>query len=162
MVGETTVGPQALVERMLADYGLGVDSWAGDIVERDTDRLLMALLLEQRGEADVIDAVDAARRSDTSSDETTADYWSSEGAIGLGDNWTEIEFGGLESSSIDLRITNADVVVRFAPPGRDSADVYYATAESPIVGEPVETTKMWAKTDPSAGSNAKLQVQAWG
>jgi len=162
VTGEVTVGPNALVERLLKEYGLAADSWAGDVVENDTDRLLMALLLEQRDGTDVIEAVDAARRSKTGTETTTADYWSSEGTISLSGEWTEIKFGGLVSESVDLRITNADAVVRFVEPGSDDADVYYATAESPIVGEPVETSKMWAKTDPRAGSDASLQVQAWG
>ena len=161
-MSSATVGPDALVERLLEEYGLSTDSWAADVVEDDTERLLMALLLEQRDQTDVIEAVDAARRSGTGTETTTADYWSSEGEITLGDDWTEIDFEGLVSESVDLRISNADLVVRFEEPGADDADVFYGTAESPIVGVPAKTTKMWAKNDPSAGSNASLKVQAWG
>ena len=50
MVGGTTIGPDSQVERILAKYGLEATSWPDDIVENDTDRLLLALLLEQRGE----------------------------------------------------------------------------------------------------------------
>lgn len=48
-VGDLTIGPGSVVEQLLEDYGLNVDSVAGDLVESDTDRLLLALLLEQRG-----------------------------------------------------------------------------------------------------------------
>lgn len=51
MIGSSTIGPDSQVERILQDYGLSATSWPDDLVENDTDRLLLALLLEQRGES---------------------------------------------------------------------------------------------------------------
>ncbi|ELY63577.1 hypothetical protein [Natrinema versiforme] len=50
MIGSSTIGPNSPIERVLADYGIDASSWSEDIVENDTERLLLALLLEQRGE----------------------------------------------------------------------------------------------------------------
>ena len=50
MVGGSSIGPNSQVERILAKYGLEATSWGDDLVENDTNRLLLALLLEQRGE----------------------------------------------------------------------------------------------------------------
>ncbi|ELY99478.1 hypothetical protein [Natrialba asiatica] len=50
MIGSSTIGPNSPIEQVLADYGIDASSWTEDIVENDTERLLLALLLEQRGE----------------------------------------------------------------------------------------------------------------
>ncbi|MGQ3412037.1 hypothetical protein ACT4ML_07205 [Natrinema sp. LN54] len=50
MIGSSTVGPNSPIERVLEDYGVGASSWGEDLVENDTERLLLALLLEHRGE----------------------------------------------------------------------------------------------------------------
>lgn len=50
MIGSSTIGPNSPIEQVLADYGIDASSWTEDIVESDTERLLLALLLEQRGE----------------------------------------------------------------------------------------------------------------
>ncbi len=50
MIGSSTVGPNSPIERVLADYGVDASSWGEDLVEDDTERLLLALLLEHRGE----------------------------------------------------------------------------------------------------------------
>ncbi|QCC57876.1 hypothetical protein NP511_04890 [Natrinema thermotolerans] len=50
MIGSSTVGPNSPIERVLEDYGVGASSWGEDLVESDTERLLLALLLEHRGE----------------------------------------------------------------------------------------------------------------
>ncbi|AFO58418.1 MULTISPECIES: hypothetical protein [unclassified Natrinema] len=50
MIGSSTVGPNSPIERVLADYGVDASSWGEDFLEDDTERLLLALLLEHRGE----------------------------------------------------------------------------------------------------------------
>ncbi|WP_254763352.1 hypothetical protein [Natrinema marinum] len=57
MVGSSTFGPDSQVERILAKYGLEATSWPDDLVENDTNRLLLAQLLEQRGE-NALEAID--------------------------------------------------------------------------------------------------------
>jgi hypothetical protein len=43
-------GPKAQLELLLREYGLNADDWQADIFESDSERLLMALLQEVRGE----------------------------------------------------------------------------------------------------------------
>ncbi|ELY71093.1 hypothetical protein C489_02026 [Natrinema versiforme JCM 10478] len=56
-MGSSTIGPDSPIERVLEDYGVGASSWSEDLVESDTERLLLALLLEQRGE-NALEALD--------------------------------------------------------------------------------------------------------
>ncbi|ELY68141.1 hypothetical protein C489_09065 [Natrinema versiforme JCM 10478] len=58
MMGSSTIGPDSPIERVLEDYGVGASSWSEDLVESDTERLLLALLLEQRGE-NALEAIDS-------------------------------------------------------------------------------------------------------
>ncbi|WP_435362749.1 hypothetical protein [Haloarchaeobius sp. DYHT-AS-18] len=154
-----TPGPNGQVEQLLGEYGLGANSWASDIVQSDTDRLLMALLLEQRDQ-DLIDALDQAN-DEYGDTEKTATY--ATGSETADQEWSEpIEFGFV-SSSIDLRVSNADIEVAFADPSKsENIGVPYSTSESPIIGVPAETSKMWVRRDPSAGSDATVQFEAWG
>ncbi|WP_435332834.1 hypothetical protein [Haloarchaeobius sp. TZWWS8] len=150
-------GPNSEIEKLLAEYGLGAHSWVSDVLQSDTDRLLMALLLEQRGQ-DLIDALDQASEEYR---EKTANY--STGSVTAGSEWSDaIEFG-LVASSIDLRVTNANVEVAFADPNRnDDIGVPYTTDEAPIIGVPADTSKIWVRRDPSAGSDGTVQFEAWG
>jgi hypothetical protein len=153
-----TPGPNSRIEQVLGEYGLGANSWAMDIVQSDTDRLLLALLLEQRGQ-DLIDAVDQASQeySDT---ETTATYTTAE--IAAGEEWSDAVDLGFVSESIDLRVSNAAVEVAFANPSdNNDIGVPYSPDESPVVGVPAETSKLWVRRAPSAGSDGTVQLEAW-
>jgi hypothetical protein len=157
MVGEHTIGPDSQVENLLAEYGLGANSMFEDIVENDTDRLLVALLLEQRGQ-DLVEALDSATQE--YDDETTAKYISFDRTAT--DDWDSVAWD-FTTESIDVRISNADALVAFADPTKsDNVEIAYATGESPIVGIPAETTEIWYKNDPSASSDASITVEAWG
>ena len=57
MIGGSSIGPDSQVERILSKYGLEATSWGDDLLEDDTNRLLLALLLEQRGE-NALEAID--------------------------------------------------------------------------------------------------------
>ncbi|WP_256299907.1 hypothetical protein [Haloarchaeobius salinus] len=151
-----TPGPNSRIEQVLGEYGLGANSWAMDILQSDTDRLLLALLLEQRGQ-DLIEALDAAGEE---YEETTATY--ATGEVTSGEEWSEpIEFGFV-SSSIDLRINDSDIEVAFADPEHnEGVGVPYKTDNSPVVGIPAETTKMWVRRAPSEGSGGTVQFEAW-
>lgn len=96
MVGEATVGPDAQLERLLEKYDLDADSWAADLAENDTDRLLMALLLEQRGQ-DVTEAISGSGPGNGSGvDDTDATS-----AVGT-DEAAELSLGGAGTTEVDL------------------------------------------------------------
>jgi len=153
-----TVGPNSKVEQILGEYGLGANSWAADIVQSDTDRLLLALLLENRGQ-DLITAVDQAgdEYSDT---EKTATYETTE--VTGGTDWSDPIDIGFIASSIDIRVSNADAEIAFADPTQsEGIGVPYATGDSPVVGIPAETSKVWVRRDPAASSDTTVQLEAW-
>jgi len=154
----STIGPDSQIEQLLGEYGLGANSWMADIVQSDTDRLLLALLLEERGQ-DIITAVDQAQEeySDT---ETTAAYTTAE--ITGGSEWSDPIDLGFIASSIDLRVSSANAEVAFADPNQNEGiGVPYGTADSPIVGIPAETSKVWGRRDPAASSDTTVQLEAW-
>ncbi len=138
---------------MLSLYGLGANSWAADIVQSDTDRLLLALLLEQRGQ-DLIEATETA--SDEYSDQT-ATYATTE--VTADEEWSEpVEFGFV-TSEIDLRISGADVEVAFADPSGAASGVPYSTANSPVAGIPASTSKLWVRSQST--TTATVRIEGW-
>ena len=153
----TTAGPGSNIESLLDEYGIGANSWASDVFASDTDRLLLANLLELRDQ-DLVDALDEAG-DDYQDQKQTATYHSEE--LTASTDWSETELG-FTASSIDLRITNANVEIAFANPvGNDQNQVPYGTGDSPVVGIPAETSKVWLRRDPAAGSDATVQLDAW-
>lgn len=161
MVGETTIGHDSRVEQVLGEYGLQADGLVDDLVESDTDRLLLALLLEQRDQ-DLIDALDDAQASESGDPDTEARYYSAEYNVDNSERpeWAHVDFG-LVASSVDLRISANPIEIRFQSPGNDDSTIEYATDESPVVGIPAETSQMWVRTAKSATGDATVDIQAW-
>lgn len=87
------------------------------------------------------------------------DYYSEE--VTGTDFWQSIDSFSFVSSSIDLRISNADAEFAFVDPGTSNSIVGYGTAESPIVGLPVNTPIIYYRRDSSASSDATIDIQIW-
>lgn len=108
-----TRGPDATVERVLADYGLDVETWAGDAFESDVERLLLALLLEQQGTESIQQAEIETIASQNSRQQGNPDY--------LSRSVTATN----EPNEIDLEFQASTLVAR------GFSDVVYVAFESP-------------------------------
>ena len=125
MIDSSTIGPDSQVERILQDYGLSATSWPDDLVENDTDRLLLALLLEQRGES----ALEATNTE--SEDRQEAAYFVTEEPLPV----TSTEEGqlnwGFPASSVTIWGFDAPVYVAFRSNGNNRR-IPLTPSESPF------------------------------
>jgi hypothetical protein len=53
------------------------------------------------------------------------------------------------------------ISVRFKPPGQEAGTVSYSADDSPLVGIPVATERMWYKQGPSASEPVTMHVEGW-
>jgi len=158
-----TLGPDSNIERLLDEYGVGANTWVADVFASDTDRLLLALLLEERDQ-DLVDALDAAK-SEYNSD-TTAVYWADNFTVdatgapdALTDKQGRIDFG-FEASSVDLRFTD-DILVRFAEQGSDNSEIIYRKDDQHDSDIHVETQYMYVERGTDATTDTTVYVEAW-
>jgi len=88
-------GPNSQLELLLREYGLNADGWAGDIIEDDDQRLLMAILTELRGET----LVESAQQGDNTSsgsptmDDTTDAGLNNDAMLRLGQGTNNVDLG---------------------------------------------------------------------
>lgn len=105
-----TWGPHSRVERILSLYNLEAGTWAEDILESDTDRLLLATLLELRGQ-DLIDAVDEAQEQESEEDpwaDSTSEPGQSEAAeleLGTGSTPFDLYYEIETSATISIEVS---------------------------------------------------------
>ena len=136
MAGEATIGPNAQLERLLAQYDLDADSWASDLAESDTDRLLMALLLERRGQ-DVTQAIGEGGSpgegiDDTDATETIGTSEAAELTLGSGGT-TDVDLFYQVASGGDIRVdvstdgTTWRPFDTISPSGADSDIIQFET-----------------------------------
>lgn len=158
--GNDTIGPNAQVERVLANYGLEADNLVDDLVESDEIRLQLATLLEARGDDDVVDAeVEASR--DHEGVEVYEDYASGSIETGAEPKMLEYDF---DARSLVLRRVTSPVWVAFRPPADDqTARVQVSPAENPFSISPpgLSVSKVWVGR-PENSKNSSLIVGAWG
>lgn len=159
----STIGPGSNIERLLDEYGLGANSLLADVFESDTDRLLLALLLEERDQ-DIVDAIDTASNDYNSKNRSV--YWSNNFTVDsdgppdkLTDSQGRIDFG-FESSSLDLRFTD-EIQVRFTKQGSDNSTIIYRQSDEFAADIPVDTQYIYIERGPNATTDPTVYVEAW-
>ncbi|MFC6952225.1 hypothetical protein [Halorubellus litoreus] len=160
----TTAGPGSNIEALLDEYGVGVNSWVSDVFASDTDRLLLALLLEQRGQ-ELVEALDDAQSEYTDEDSGTQ-YYAQQFTVtqsgppeDVTDDQGRLDFG-FEATSVDLRFTDS-VEVAFKPQGNANRVIEYRKQDKHAEGIPVETQTMGVVRADSATSDPTVWVEAW-
>jgi hypothetical protein len=160
----TTAGPGSNIESLLDEYGVGVNSWASDVFASDTDRLLLALLLEQRGQ-ELVEALDEASSEYGDKDDGTQ-YYAQQFTVTQGgppedvtDEQGRLDFG-FEASTVDLRFTDS-IEVAFKPQGASNRVIEYRKQDQHAEGIPIETQTMGVVRAESAESDPTVWVEAW-
>ncbi|MFC6953522.1 hypothetical protein [Halorubellus litoreus] len=157
-------GPNSRVEQLLGEYGVGANSWIEDIFKSDTDRLLLAILLEQR-EQDLIEALDDASSEYTDEDSGTQYYvqkftvTQSGPPENLSDDQGRLDFG-FEASTVDLRFSDS-IEVAFKPEATSNRVIEYRKQDKHAEDIPVETQTMGVVRADSATSDPTVWVEAW-
>ena len=105
-----TWGPESRTEWILSLYNLEANSWADDLLQDDTNRLLLANLLELRGQ-DLIDAVDEAQAKESEedpwADSTSVPGQSGEATLKLGNGSTpfDLYYEVETSATVSIEVT---------------------------------------------------------
>lgn len=168
MVGETTVGPGSTVEQILDEYDLGASSVVGDLVESDTDRLLLALLLEQRGDSSLQTASVQSATSDQSGSGSSSDGYFS-GTIQsvekpADDDNQPIE-PDFEVSTVSVRSFSSPIYVAFDEPtaATDRIQLVPDDGDEPFIVSPGNgwTTDEIYVGVPDGGSATSVTIDAF-
>ena len=112
-----SAGPNSPIETVLADYDLSAETVVDDVFRSDTDRLLLALLLERRG-GDSVSELAVENRAGESRDATAEPSYRSE-TIEATAEPEEIDLG-FNASTLSMRGFTAPVFVAFVDPTNDS------------------------------------------
>jgi hypothetical protein len=160
----TTAGPGSNIETFLDEYGVGANSWAADLFASDTDRLLLALLLEQRGQ-DLVEALDDAK-SEYDEDDGETEYYAQKFTVtedgppeDVTDDQGRLDFG-FEASTVDLRLTDA-IEVAFQPEGNLNRVIEYRKQDQHASGIPVEARYAYLTRASGAEGDPTVWVEAW-
>ncbi|DAC85275.1 hypothetical protein [Natrinema versiforme] len=156
MVGESTIGPDSQVERILDDYGLGATSWPDDLVENDTDRLLLALLLEQRGQ-NALEALDTA-----DDDSREAGYFVTEDALPVTSTDEEKLNWGFSADSVTVWGFDEPLNIAFRSEG-EYRKIPLQPSESPFTVAPeggIDASSAWIRKMSSDASDTTVKVLA--
>lgn len=170
MIGDD-IGTRSEVAGVLSEY---FDGSAAGLLENETDHLLYAVLVELRaqrqreGVADLRAFRERQREEEQQGQPTERGEYRSINFDGdqreplaevdSADDYQEIELSFV-SSQIDLRF-NADLVVAFDLPDEQDDVVTYSADSSPVVGIPVETSKIWIGAQPGTGGG-QATVEVW-
>lgn len=166
MTGEITIGAGSVVEELLEDYGLSVDSLAGDLIESDTDRLLLALLLEQRGD-DSLQSASIDSNSNTGRGSSSSAYFS--GTIQSSDNPVDDDDQPIEPdfdmSTIVVRSFGGPIFIAFDEPtsATDRIQLDPSAGDEPFVvspGDDWSTDEIYVGV-PDGGSATSVTVEAF-
>lgn len=150
-------GPDARLETLLSDYGLGADSWVADAVESDTDRLLMALLLEQRGDR-TIQTINQTAGSQSGE----ADYESYRGLQATSE-FDELSWG-YPAETVVVHDLSKPLVVTLKEPAREHSEIRVDAKDSPFVLSGVSgvgAEQAWYKR-PDGAENHSFSLLALG
>lgn len=158
----TTAGPGSNIESVLGEYGVGANSWVSDVFASDTDRLLLALLLEQRGQ-DLIEALDDAQNPTSADDGAT--YFSTEEPESVDSkSWETLELG-FSASAVTVHGFDAPIRVAFAEPDRANSAIRLSAKQSPFeVAPPTEefgTSVLHYRKEDSTTNDTQIEVLAF-
>ncbi|NLV09357.1 hypothetical protein GOC74_05360 [Halomicrobium mukohataei] len=148
----STVGPDSVIERVLSEYNIGADSWHEDLFESDTDRLLLALLLEQRGEQYLGET--------STSDEPT--YFVTEEPVSVDSvNQQGLDWG-FPADTVTVWGFDEPVLVSFQQTGTNR-EIPLTAAEAPFSLSPpggLNTSKLWYRQMTESAADTTLKVLA--
>lgn len=163
-----SIGTNTYIDQLLDDY-VPPEQRGSQLFEDETNALLYATIVELQalrasmsGDADAARSVVEIVRQDldgSSESEGTyhsfsetvssSNYNASEPDVDL--DWTATE--------IDIRTTEP-IVVAFSNPANDENRIEYSSADSPIAGIPVRTSKVWVWKQ-SGAADADVDVELW-
>ena len=156
MVGSSTIGPNSQVERILAKYGLEATSWGDDLVENDTNRLLLALLLEQRGE-NALEAIDTQP-----DDSQEAGYFVTEEPLPVVSTDEERLNWGFPANTVNVWGFDAPIYVAFRSEG-NYRKIPLQPSESPFSVSPeggIDASSIWVSKPDSTTNDTEIKVLA--
>ncbi|MFA9415178.1 hypothetical protein [Natrinema sp. HArc-T2] len=157
MVGGSTIGPNSQVERILAKYGLEATSWGDDLLEDDTNRLLLALLLEQRGE-NALEAID--QQSDDSQE---AAYFVTEEPLPVTTTEENRLNWGYPATSVTVWGFDEPIYVAFRSEG-EYRKIPLAPSDSPYHAGPeggLGASSAWISKQSSSTADTQVKVKAY-
>jgi len=157
MVAGSTIGPNSQVERILAKYGLEATSWPDDILENDTNRLLLALLLEQRGE-NALEAID--QQSDDSQE---AAYFVTEEPLPVTTTEENRLNWGYPATSVTVWGFDEPVYVAFRSEG-EYRKIPLAPSDAPYHAGPeggLGASSVWISKQSSSTPDTQVKVKAY-
>jgi hypothetical protein len=158
-IGSDTVGPNARVERVLADYGLDADGLADDLVQSDEVRLQLARLLEARGEDSIIDAEVSAAQSEDDQPENP-EYISGSVETEADPEPLKLDFS---ASAVIVRRIDSPIWVAFRPPesAQYKMQIDPGQDETPFVLSPpgLSVTRIWVGR-PEGTDNTSVMIDA--
>lgn len=163
-----SIGQNTYVDALISEY-IPPDQRGNQWLEDETNALIYCMIVEMqamraRQTGDVEDArsvVEIVREDLQGSSEsegtyhsfsetvTSTSYSSSEPDIDI--DWTATE--------VDIRTTEP-IVVAFANPSEDENRIQYSSADSPVAGIPVRTSKVWVWNQ-SGAADAEVDVELW-
>lgn len=156
MVGGSTIGPNSQVERILEEYGLDATSWPDDLIESDTERLLLALLLEQRGE-NALEAMDSQ-----SGDNQEAAYFVTEDPLVVDSTDESRLKWGFPATSVTIWGFSEPIYVAFRSEG-DYRKIPLSPSDSPYHEAPeggLGASSAWISKQSSDTNDTKVIVKA--
>lgn len=157
MVGSSTIGPGSQVEQILAKYGLKATSWPDDLVENDTDRLLLAILLEQRGE----NALEALDTDDDDSQE--AAYFVTEDPLPVTEAEEDRLKWGFPATSVTVWGFDEPIYVAFRSEG-DYRKIPLDPSDAPYHAGPeggLGASAAWIRKRSSETADTTVKVKAY-
>ncbi|SES70195.1 hypothetical protein [Natrinema hispanicum] len=156
MVGGSSIGPNSQVERILSKYGLEATSWGDDLLEDDTNRLLLALLLEQRGE-NALEAID--HQPD---DNQEAGYFVTEEPLPVVSTGEERLNWQFPAKSVTIWGFDEPVYVAFRSEG-DYRKIPLTPSESPFTIAPeggLDASSVWIRKPSDSSNDTEIKVLA--
>ncbi|ACV47831.1 hypothetical protein GBQ70_11710 [Halomicrobium sp. ZPS1] len=148
----STVGPDSVIERVLSEYGIGADSWHEDLLESDTDRLLLALLLDQRG--------DQYLGETSTSDEPT--YFVTEVPVAVDGVGQQSLDWGFPADTVTVWGFDGPVLVSFQQTGTNR-EIPLTASEAPFSLSPpggLNASKLWYRKMTESDADTTLKVLA--
>ena len=149
-------GTDTAIDDLLSGYFPSETSLLGEAVEDETNLLLAALLMEQRGSSNEEDVegryyADVYQAGEEGPEGPNADDPNVDGA--------RIDFG-TPAKTVDLRF-DGEIAVAFKEPGQPHRTIVYRAQDSPVVGLKAGSSKMWLKNGPTESSPVTTFVEAW-
>jgi len=154
---------ETFIDEVLEEYAIVTGNLVQDIAMDEEKLLLYALLLEMRAQRLNPDANDIEVALDEREDSPTtgASYLSTTESLSERQNTNDAEILDLNfrAQEVDLRFDD-DITVAFNDFSSSDNQVDYSASDSPVVGIPVSTGKIWAVAQDGTGG-AKLDIEVW-